>query len=190
LLRQALVLAILACTASQMAWGQATVSASLRVRPGTLRLQSVTATTLTFQDTNLFVDYVNAQTVTGATAPVVRVIDQRGRSSNGWRIQMRLNANFVGSAPARSFNRNRLTFRGGAGSIVKENGPPDTALPAEITTNQNMGAYRTVVRSNAQSGRGSYTWAPSPSNFSLSVPAGTLDDTYTSTLQITVVSGP
>ena len=187
---------ILTCLMVAPAWAQATSTARVVVKPGPLTLQGAAGAVLNFNDAALFVDYANAQTVTGSSytgSGVVNITDRRGKSSNGWHVTM-VATNFTGTSNATAtINATNFTYSpsGGAGVVTKLNGPPDTVPPAEIGGGAvALSSAITVSHATAGNGRGLYTYTPTPGSFSLSVPAGTMDDTYNSTVTLTLVAGP
>jgi len=175
---------------------QASVTARVIVRPGTLSITGTAGSILNFNDTALFLNYAAAQTVTGSTfsaAPGITISDRRGTAANGWRVQVQA-SNFTGAAvPANTIAATNFSYdpSGGTGAITKVNGPADSAAPGEVGGGAaTLSTARTVARATRGNGRGTYTYAPAPTRFSVSVPAGTPDDTYNSTVTFTVLAGP
>jgi hypothetical protein len=186
------LLGAIVCAWQAPASAQASVTATVQVRQGPLTITGPASLGLTFNDTNLFVDYVNAQSVTGNafSAPANFVInDRRGRGSNGWRVQMAATA-FTGAATSTTIAASNFSYAGGSGSVTKNNGPSDTTAPAEASGTVTLGSAATVASATSGNGRGRYTYVPAASGFSVNVPAGTIDDTYTSTLTISILAGP
>lgn len=173
---------------------QTTVTARVTVRPGPLAISGTAGIQLNFSDAALFLDYDNAQTVTGASfsaAPGITINDRRGSTANGWNVTM-LASDFAGTTvPANTIPASGFTYTPGTGTVTRQSGPPPGTAPAEVVAGAlTLDSARKVAVATNGNGRGRYLYVPNPVQFSLSVPAGTLDDTYNSTVTMTVVAGP
>jgi len=129
------------------------------------------------------------QTVSPASVATLRIVDATG-SNAGWNVTFVVTDFISGSNTIPKAN---LSFNPSSGSITRvsgqtidgSNGPKETGGGSQA-----LSSSVKVVTTNVGYGKGRYDYSPALSSFSLVVPATTLVGTYTSTLTVTLSSGP
>ncbi len=129
------------------------------------------------------------QTVNPTGTPTIRVIDATG-SNAGWNVTFTA-TDFISGA--NTIPNTNFSFNPTGGSLVRisgqavdgTNGPKEAGGGSQVLS----GSVKALTTS-AGYGKGKYDYTPATGSFSLTVPATTLVGTYTSTLTITLSSGP
>lgn len=164
----------------------ASAPVTITVASGGLTVTVIGGGSITFS--NLTLDGTD-QTVNPTSAPTIRMIDATG-SNAGWNITFTATNFTSGSNTIANTN---FSFNPSGGSLTRISGQSidNTNGPKEAGGgSQALSGSVKAITTNAGYGKGKYDYTPTTGSFSLTVPATTLVGNYTSTLTITISSGP
>ncbi|MHB2018633.1 MAG: hypothetical protein ACYCW6_16925 [Candidatus Xenobia bacterium] len=122
--------------------------------------------------------------------PIFQVFDARGTSpASGWNIVFKLTGNLVGTLPANVIAGSNFTMTA-SGGTVSPSTSSDPSPNLETGNSSDLLAGVKAVSATLSSGAGNYSYTPADSEFTLKIPDNAVADTYSSTIQVTLSSGP